>query len=212
FLQQKVEFFPEFASTVEQLVELLQVAAQTVELFADVAAFGQHGGFLRNTGWVDGGAAQQILEPRFQAPRECRPQLNHQTTHNFSLFRDVRQAAAQIFDQVAAFGAAHFIQLAQRFTQAGFERLAKPFLFFFAFWHGRRKAANYTGKTQQGNDVESGRNCSLQAKFIGGAQVVGNEVAVHLDRSGRARFDAYVHFDMAAMDALADELAQTQFV
>src|SRR5882757_2875262 len=47
FLQQEIQFFAEFPRAVEQLRELLQVAPQAVELFADVAAFGEQRRFLR---------------------------------------------------------------------------------------------------------------------------------------------------------------------
>src|SRR5258708_32650914 len=48
-LQQKIQFLAEFASTVEQLCELLQVAAQAIEFFADVAALRKQRSFLRQT-------------------------------------------------------------------------------------------------------------------------------------------------------------------
>src|SRR4029077_8650694 len=41
FLEQKIKFLAEFAGIIHQLGKLLQVAAQAVEFFADVAAFRQ---------------------------------------------------------------------------------------------------------------------------------------------------------------------------
>src|SRR5579872_5278052 len=38
FLEQEVELFAELTRSVEQFCELLQMAAQTIELFADIAA------------------------------------------------------------------------------------------------------------------------------------------------------------------------------
>src|SRR5579862_8970250 len=43
FLQQEIEFLTKLAGAIQQLAELLQVAAQAVQFFADVAALRQHG-------------------------------------------------------------------------------------------------------------------------------------------------------------------------
>src|SRR5882672_10177890 len=46
-LQEKIQFFAEFACAIEQLSELLHMTSQTVQFFADIAAFRKYGCFLR---------------------------------------------------------------------------------------------------------------------------------------------------------------------
>src|ERR1700749_2861374 len=57
FLEQEIELLAEFAGAVEQLCKLLQMAAQTVELFADVAPLGEQSGLLSKPSRFDTTAA-----------------------------------------------------------------------------------------------------------------------------------------------------------
>src|SRR5579863_7382175 len=57
FLKQEIELLAEFASAIQKFRKLLQVAAQAIELFADVAAFGEESRFLRQTRRLDAAAA-----------------------------------------------------------------------------------------------------------------------------------------------------------
>src|SRR5260221_1823338 len=188
------------------------MTAQTVQLFADIAALGKHRCFLRDARGINGRGAKQILQARLQPPRECRAQLHDQGSHLVGLFADMRKPCAKIVRQVTAFGAAHFIQLSQSVEQAAFQFAAEFFLFFFGLWPGRRQTANDAGEAQQRYDVQSCGNRSLKAQFIGGAQIIRDQVFVHLDRSGHSWFYADVHFDVSAMDAFADDLTKAQLV
>src|SRR5579859_5087649 len=62
-LQQEIQLLAELARAVKQFPKLLQVAAQTVQLFADVAALGKYRRFLREPRRIERRAAQHFLQP-----------------------------------------------------------------------------------------------------------------------------------------------------
>src|SRR5882672_6664028 len=74
FLQKKIELFAEFARPIQQFPELLKVAAQAVQLFADVAALSQNCGFLRDARRINRRAAQQFLQAYVEPPGKSRAQ------------------------------------------------------------------------------------------------------------------------------------------
>src|SRR5476651_35300 len=104
FLKEEIEFLASFARTVEQFAELLEMAAEPVQLLADVAAFGQKGRFLRKARRLDAGAAEQFLQAILQAARKRWCQRGGEFTDPFGLLADAREAAAQFLGQMASFG------------------------------------------------------------------------------------------------------------
>src|SRR5580704_6378178 len=133
FLEQEIEFFPELARSVEQFCELLQMAAQTIELFADIAALGQQRCFLRKARRLDAAAAQQFFQPILQSPCERRCQTDRKFTNLFSLLTDFRQPGTQFFCEMSPFGVAHLVELRQRFAQTVLERGSELILLFISF-------------------------------------------------------------------------------
>ena len=132
-------------------------------------------------------AAEQFLESGFEAPRKNGTKRGRQFADFFRLLANARETRAQIFDQVPAFGAAHIVQLLERFKQAGVERLAEAFLFVRRFRHGGGKARDDSGQTQDGDDIHIRRGSRLLAKFFRDAHVSLSEFAIDLHGRGGAR-------------------------
>src|SRR2546423_5229997 len=103
FLQQEIEFLPQFAGAVEKLSKLLQVTPQAVQFFADVASLCEQGSFLGEPRGLDTGAIQQFFEPRLQPAGEGWSERARQLANFFSLLGNARQTRAEILSEMAAF-------------------------------------------------------------------------------------------------------------
>ncbi len=57
FLQEEIELLADFAGARHQAAELVDVAEQARELFANVGALGEQRRFLSQAAWFDGSAA-----------------------------------------------------------------------------------------------------------------------------------------------------------
>src|SRR5215472_6094999 len=111
-----------------------------------------------------------------------------------------------------AFGAPHLIQLAQRFAQTRLERQPKPFLIFHRFRHRAIEPRNHTGQAKERNHVDVCGCRRTQHQGFRGAQVCLRKILVDLNGSGRPGFGIYINLQMPAMNALADDLPQSQVV
>ena len=167
---------------------------------------------MREPRGIDSRAAEQFLEARFETPRKNGTKRGGEFANFFRLLADARQTRAQIFDQMAAFGTAHIIQLVERFEQAGVQRLAEAFLIVFGFRHGGREAGDDSGQAQDRDDVHIRGGSGYLAEFFRDAHVGLRQFAIHLHRSSGGGIDVDVNFDVAAMNALSQNLPQAQFV
>src|SRR5438874_5810653 len=94
-LQQKIQLLAQFARAIQQFCELLQVAAQAVQFFTDVAALRKQRRLLRQTPLINGRSAEQLLEARCEAPGKSRTQRSRQPAHLLDLPPDARQPLAR---------------------------------------------------------------------------------------------------------------------
>jgi hypothetical protein len=212
FLKQKVELLPHLAGTVQEFRELKEMAAKAIQLFTDIATFGKQSGFLGKACGIDGDAAKQFLEARFETAREDGTKGSGEIADFFSLLANEREARAQIFNQVPAFGPAHVIQLMKRIEQASVEGLAQKFLIFHRLGDSGGEASDDTRQAQDGDDIDIRGGAGLLAKFLRDAHIGFREFVIHLDRRSRGRVNVDVNFDVAAMNAFTQDLAQSQFI
>ena len=99
-----------------------------LEFFADVAAFGEQRGFLRERGRARAPTPpNNSFSLASQPSRKRRAQSFRQHAHLIGFAFDFRQAFLQLVDQVRAFCAAHLVELSQRLPQAVFQRASELF-------------------------------------------------------------------------------------
>src|SRR5216683_5722109 len=87
-LQKKIQLLAELAGAVQQLGELLEVAAQAVQFFTDIAAFRKQRGLLREPRRIDARPAQQFLQLGVETARESRAQSGGKSAHVLDVSAD----------------------------------------------------------------------------------------------------------------------------
>jgi hypothetical protein len=177
------------------------MAAEAVQFLTDIAAFSKQRGFLGEASGIDGDAAKQFLEARFETAREDGTKGSGKIADFFSLLANARETGAQIFNQVPAFGAAHIIQLMKRIEQASIEGLAQEFLIFHRLRDSGGEASDDTRQAQDGDDIDIRGGAGLLAEFFRNAHVGFREFVIHLDWRSRGGVNVDVNFDVAAMNA-----------
>src|SRR5579863_5241227 len=212
FLKQEVELLAEFAGAIEEFRKLLQMAPQAVELFTNVAALREQRSFLRQARRFDPAAAQQFFQPILQSPSERRRQTDREFPHFVGLLAYLCEPRAQLFGEMSPFGVAHLIELRERFAQTILERGTELILLLVCFGQRRRKATDYAREPQQRYNIEVSLYLHLLAQFFGSVGIGLQQLLIHLHRRRSSRLHVHVHVEMAAVNFLANDLTEPQFI
>ena len=161
---------------------------------------------------IDNCSAKQFLQARLEAPGKCGTQRRRQLADLLHLSRDAREPVAQLGDEMLPFRAAHLIEFREGFAQAGFERLPQPFLLFGNLRDSAVHSGDHTGEAQQGHHIQFPcAVCSFHQRFRR-AQIRLGKFLINLHGSCGPRLGVDVDFQMAAMNAVAHNLAQRQVI
>ena len=201
-MQQEIEAFAHFAVAQEHGVELRGVRPQADQLLGDVAAVGQHGGFLRQALRVHGGAGEQVgqlfLETLVEGGAGARANLFH-AGHQAA---DALATLPHFLRDGGAFPLAEGVQQHQRFGD-GFQNGLGHF-FFNLF---------VAGGAQHPRNAQGGVEVRLAAQPVdAGGVAKGLDVGVEqrpVQRGGGARRPGEGNLDlhMAARHPALDDAA-----